>query len=381
MAQDESAVEQAGNYAAYRWLLIQRKTECYLTQDDFREQDSAAERLYFDLYNRAYASSSDPLAKRFFAEATQRKDAVVKSPKEYDLAATCEAVLREIKAFHPLVTVPSIQPRQAAARWCASFRPHSCWCEVPNFTSPSAPCSSASTVTSQALTPNSAWKGSQPPLKRPHLNVYTNMCLGTTLNGILMEPTLPLPQGCSSPADVHVFQFVNTAPAAPPAPSTTYRSGSCPGVVRNYGQWYLDACPGGQGNSAAGYLVPEQPVTDASGKLINILVDDQPSAYTDAGTPANKHFYDVLMCGTQLIDTFTWTIKGVSSPQACQSGNGSRFTEGDYTDLREVPAGDQGLQWAACSAIGNIEPGQFTQLQGLKAITTALRCPHVPWNE
>ena len=84
------------------------------------------------------------------------------------------------------------------------------------------------------------------------------------------------------------------------------------------------------------------------------------------------------MCGTQVIDTFTWGVQGVPSPQGCQDGTATKFTQGAYTDLREVPIGDTNLQWAACSAIGNIEPGQFAQPQSLTTIAKALHCPKLP---
>jgi hypothetical protein len=99
--------------------------------------------------------------------------------------------------------------------------------------------------------------------------------------------------------DVHVWQFVNTGPAAPPAPSPSYESGSC-GGTRNYAEWYVDACPGNDQNPQ-GHLIPEVQTGDAGGNVVSVVMSDQPTAYTDAGTPAKKQFCDVLMCDTRVM--------------------------------------------------------------------------------
>jgi len=229
----------------------------------------------------------------------------------------------------------------------------------------------------------------QSPLSLRNLTVTTNMCEGRTSNGILMEPKGPPPNGCASMADMHIWQFVSTTPVTgdgTPAPATasSYPSGSCPGVSRTYGQWYLDACPANPKAAGSqlvnGHLEPQQAVNDANGKLLYYLTDDQASGYTDSGAPAQKQFYDFLMCGTQIVDTFTWTINGASTtPQSCKdSHQDTKLVGGNYTALKSVPTNNSDLQQAACAAMKNIKSGDYPQSDVLKAIAQAEGCQTIP---
>jgi hypothetical protein len=220
--------------------------------------------------------------------------------------------------------------------------------------------------------PNGPGPVQKPALNIPKLKVYTNMCEGVTVNGIRFEPQ-QLPQGCDS-GNTHIWQFVKTTPPTNTSP-TSYPSGSCLGVSRNYGQWYLDACPNSQGD---GHL--QQEVAVKVNGASTIIADDQPSAYTD-GSPTQKQFYDFLMCGTQVMATWTYTVKGAPvgpPPPSCKNANGASIvaTGQEYSGVSEVPIGDPNLKTATCSAM--LAPG-VPDSGALKAIAKAVGgCPLLP---
>jgi hypothetical protein len=370
-----TAAQKAGEYAAFRQLLIPRRDACYIDQDDYREQDSAAERLFFGLYNPNYGGRGTPKTAAFLEQATQTQHAVVGNPAAYDLVSICNEVLNEIRAFHPHSTAASVATPEASAAACATWS--KALCQIPNLTPPG--CSVQGRPAPLNWTPQKGvWSGRELHLR--HVDVYTDYCYGKTTDGILFLPktvgsAAPPPptagNGQCAAGDAHLWQFVNSGPAAPPAPGLSYPSGSCPGISRNYGQWYVDACPGNKDNPA-GYLVPE--LRTSEGGVNRVLMADQPTAYTDAGTPAKKQFYDALMCGTTLVTaTFTWSMQGQSSP-----ANGSAHP---YTALSEAPLWDPDLKWAVCSAIRNVNPGDFKDLEELTAIAQTLGCPKPPSND
>ena len=215
----------------------------------------------------------------------------------------------------------------------------------------------------------------QTPVRTSYVNVYPKMCLGRTVNGILFQPQ-QLPQSCTQ-SNTHIYQFVNTTPLTV-ANSPGYRSASCQDsnkqpLGRNYGQWYLDACPDSTGD---GHLVPETQVT-VNG-LAGNLWNDEPSGYV-AGVPVEKQFYDYLMCGSQVVEAFSYTVKG-SQPaaQQCTTKNGIAKGGQEYSAIRQVPVTDPGLKSATCAAMSNPETGTISDRRAMTAIAQKLGCPHVP---
>ncbi|HXW73843.1 MAG TPA: hypothetical protein VEK10_03415 [Steroidobacteraceae bacterium] len=215
----------------------------------------------------------------------------------------------------------------------------------------------------------------QTPVRTSHVNVYPQMCLGRTVNGILFQPQ-QLPQNCNQ-SNTHIYQFVQTTPLTV-VNSPSYLSGSCRDssgnpISRNYGQWYLDACPNGAGN---GHLEPEVRVT-LNGVAGN-LWDDEPSGYL-AGAPLQKQFYDYLMCGTQVVEAFTYSVKGSQPPgQQCTTQSGIAKGGQQYSAIRELPVTDSGLRSATCAAMSNLETGAIGDEQVMTAIAQQLNCPHIP---
>jgi hypothetical protein len=213
--------------------------------------------------------------------------------------------------------------------------------------------------------------GKLPALSLPKLKVYTNMCMGATVNGILFEPQ-QLPGNCGS-SNTHIWQFVNTTPPTNTS-QTSYQSGSCPGVSRNYGQWYLDACPDPKGD---GHLQPEVPVSAANGS--SNLTDDQPSAYT-GGAPVKKEFYDFLMCGNDLLATWTYTVTGdehKDPPKSCTNSHGDSIVASGqhYTNVNALPTGNPDLKSATCSAMSTLPALGAVGVERMGAIKTAVGCP------
>jgi hypothetical protein len=220
--------------------------------------------------------------------------------------------------------------------------------------------------------------GKQPVLNLPKLKVYTNMCQGVTVNGILFEPQ-QLPGTCGM-SNTHIWQFVNTAqPTNTSQPG--YASGSCSSannpVSRKYGQWYLDACADPKGD---GHLHPELAVPGPNGSS-TIKADDQPSGYAADGTPVQKQFYDFMMCGSDVLATWTYTVKGAqqTAPPSCKNKTGPTVASGqEYSDVKAVPIGDPNLKAAICGANGAMstlpELGDVGKSR-MDAIKTAVGCP------
>jgi hypothetical protein len=165
---------------------------------------------------------------------------------------------------------------------------------VPNFIPPS---SCTPTWTPDA----SRWKGHA--LHLPNVDVYTDYCYGAKADGIMFlpkaadaaqDPTNAALNRCPA-TDIHIRQFVETTcPAGTGKCGQSYNT--C--TVRNLDTWYLDEC-----NDEIGHLVPD-------GLFGGVhVISDQPDAIVN-GFPVKKTFHDVVMCGTQVIDGFTWTRSG-----------------------------------------------------------------------
>jgi len=101
--------QAAGEYSAFRLLVRDKKATCNISDQDYRELDSAADRLFFDLYNKNYRGPNTAATKNFLNAVSQSKDAVVTDPA-YDLSSTCQAVLNEVKSFHPNAPNPKVGP-------------------------------------------------------------------------------------------------------------------------------------------------------------------------------------------------------------------------------------------------------------------------------
>jgi hypothetical protein len=231
---------------------------------------------------------------------------------------------------------------------------------------------------SNTLNPVPGTQRDQPPLITPYMQVFTNWCAGKKTNGILFAPRLRpnSSKQCTDPSQMHFWQFVNTVPLGnatnpPPPPQSmgSYQSGSCKGVSRIFGVWYLDACPG----SDDGRLGPEalDVNINQNGYITKVLSGDESTPYTNTLAPAQKTFYDVLMCGDQLLDAFTYEETGVDSPPPACDG---KVTAGTYSDLHQVPLNDPGLRTAACTGIETLVSPKPKNMTNLDAISRNLNC-------
>jgi uncharacterized repeat protein (TIGR03803 family) len=211
----------------------------------------------------------------------------------YGIAATggkfFAGVFYRLSALNP--PCPSVPPPASANAQPAGA---SCACQVPNFIPPS---SCTPTWTPDA----SRWKGHA--LHLPNVDVYTDYCYGAKADGIMFlpkaadaaqDPTNAALNRCPA-TEIHIRQFVETTcPAGTGKCGQSYNT--C--TVRNLDAWYLDEC-----NDEIGHLVPD-------GLFGGVhVISDQPDAIVN-GFPVKKTFHDVVMCGTQVIDGFTWTRSG-----------------------------------------------------------------------
>ena len=181
----------AGQLAGFRAVLAARhnQSSCDLTDADVHEQDSAAERLFFGRYNPNYRGRGTQGTAQFLDIARQTQAAVSQHPENYDLTGVCQAVLKEIAAFHPNVPRRSTE---AAAVYCATWKGQS-----------ASTYSCSGTRFPQALGGTDLFQNRTFQLR--HVTAYTGYCLGRTLDGILFQPTgTSQGQWCSERAR---FQF------------------------------------------------------------------------------------------------------------------------------------------------------------------------------
>lgn len=369
---NETAAQKAGEYAAFRQLLIPRRDACYIGQDDYREQDSAAERLFFGLYNPNYGGRGTPKTADFLEQAKQQTSLVVGAPKEYDLSPVCAAVQQEIKAFHPRASIPSMDPR---GEWCGTWSPHACWCDVPNFTPPQSACASASVPASQTWTPNSAWRHSPgQSLSTGNLTVYTDYCYGHTMDGIMFlpkttgaptPPETPQSEPACDAKNVHIRQFVYTRCVGGFQQCGKSYPTTC-GYDRKLYTWYLDECSSDPQHTIPGVQHHLTPDGDAGG--VHVISDEPTVNLTLEDSPIQKDFVDVVICDDgktppKVLGALGWTRTGIKSPQTPQwcslppprkDVTVSRLVAAPYSDLRQLDARSQDVRDAVCHATDNM---------------------------
>jgi hypothetical protein len=369
----DTDAHQAGMFQAFRVCLKQEKDEQQISAEDYRRCDLAAERLYFGLYNTNYAGRNSPVSQRFVSEAQKVVDAVTGHPGlcqgDADFNQVSAAVVQDIKGFYPDhpdvscrlpcgITTKQAQDYQAriARRECAC--PLAKW----NFC---------------GTQPEPAWtaqknSGKALSLSLPNAQVYTDYCTGNTVDGIMV-----IPKACPDGSAMRLRQFV----------MSTCPNKNCGGGKRlttcgerDLDYWYLDECNG------LGYYTPDTAIT-GDGHVIN----DEPTASAANLAPYEMRFYDVLMCGTQIIDVFQWTRTGVSASQVqwctvpCKPGEkctpAVKTTAGPYSDLLRVNIDPNmgGSPQNIADVVCNIHNAAgFLNDAGVNAIQTAAGCGHAP---
>jgi hypothetical protein len=240
----------------------------------------------------------------------------------------------------------------------ADLQAGECWCDNPNLTPPVSACETQATAQQRTWTPNANWKGNALHLKSA--DIYTDYCYGRKVDGIMF---LPKAGGGCSAQDVHIQQFVKTTCLAGVGKCDASYQSTC--GPKNLDVWYLDEC------SDQGYYTPDN-VTDG----VHVIAD-QPDLQTNSGQPVQKTFYDFLMCGTKVIDTFTWTRTADSGSYAnrCnspQSSTYSNLSEVTYPTMGNLPAVDPNV---VCN-IGNAADPKVVKNAGLQAIQTWAGCAH-----
>jgi len=180
---------------------------------------------------------------------------------------------------------------------------------------------------------------------------------------------------------MRAFQFVMTTCKDSNDKNCETGSVSTTCGTRSLGAWNLDECPGKK------YYTPDTD-TQGGGHVIN----DEPTANALNDSPYRKQFYDVLMCGTQIMDAFQWTRTGVEASQVqwctepCPNGQSScapvkETMAGTYSNVNRVNldptmgGNPQDLSKAVC----NLENAkQSANDPELKAIQTYVGCGSTP---
>jgi uncharacterized repeat protein (TIGR03803 family) len=206
-------------------------------------------------------------------------------------------VFYQLNPLIPSAPAAQAMPPPAYARPAGA----ACWCDVPNFSPPSACRATWAPIKGR-------WSGHH--LALPEGDVYTDYCFGAKVDGIMFLPkaadcndTLGATVNTCAVADIHVRQFVKTTCLATgkDACGTNYSS-SC-GGTRNFDVWYLDEC-----SAAPGYYIPDLPGPQH-------LIADQPDTFINS-KPVRKSFYDFVMCGEKVngayaswkvLDAYSWT--------------------------------------------------------------------------
>lgn len=261
---------------------------------------------------------------------------------------------------------------QAANRTCACMP--SRW----NF------CPNAPTTPTQLWTAEKN-SGKALSLSLPDAQIYTDYCIGNTVDGIMF-----VPQACPDGSPMHAVQFVMRTCAD--ASDTSCASAS-PIVTtcgtRTLGKWNLDKCPSTAPRTPGKCPDEYYYCPDADGHI-----SDEPTANASppSKSPYVLQFYDVLMCGTQVMDAFQWTRTGLPSSQAqfcikpCPAGQTCPIPSietmgGTYSNLNRVNIDPTmgGNMLDLKKAVCNLENGQlFPDNPLLKAVETYVGCGTTP---
>jgi hypothetical protein len=237
-------------------------------------------------------------------------------------------------------------------------------------------CPNASTTPTQLWTAQKN-SGKALGLSLPEAQIYTDYCIGKTVDGIMF-----VPQSCADGSVMRAVQFVRTT--CLDTSDKSCNSGKIASTCgpRSLGAWNLDECSG------VNYYTPDTPI-QGDGHVIND--EPTPNAYP-GGSPYVKQFYDVLMCGTQVMDAFQWTRTGVPASQVqwctepCPNGQSScapvkETMAGTYSNVNRVNldptmgGNPQDLSKAVC----NLENAkQSANDPELKAIQTYVGCGSTP---
>jgi hypothetical protein len=121
-------------------------------------------------------------------------------------------------------------------------------------------------------------------------------------------------------------------------------------------------------------LNPESPT--ASGTVAAV---DQPVPYDNADKPLRKQFYDVLMCGANIVSAVTWSEQAIPNTQSCASADKkTRHIQGQYGNISAIPspAANPGLVTAVCAGIQQQKTytNGYSTTQTLSSIASQLNC-------
>jgi hypothetical protein len=246
-------------------------------------------------------------------------------------------------------------------------------------------CSNAPTTPTQLWTAQKN-SGKALGLSLPEAQIYTDYCIGNKVDGIMF-----VPQPCPDGSMMRALQFVKRTCAD--ITDTSCQSANKIHTTcgdRTLGEWNLDECPGEK------YLIPDT-CTAPNGDCIPNgphVISDEPTANAPlpSGWPYLLQFYDVLMCGTQVMDAFQWTRTGLPKSQAqfctvpCPAGQSScaevkETMAGKYSDLNRVnldpTMGGNPPDFA--KAVCKLEnASNFVDDPLLKAVQTYEGCGHTP---
>jgi hypothetical protein len=356
--QIKADADQAGMFEAFRVCLKQEKEQGRISTQVYGRCDLAAERVYFGMYNTDYAGRTSPISKMFVDEAQKVVNNIVSHPRlcqgNADFNRVGAAIAQDIKGFYPDHPDVDCNPP-----------PPPCQCQTPNVTG-EATSSSTSNMIMQ-----SPWPGQtlQTPKMRPALKVYTDYCIGRTVDGIMFVPQTVNagPLHCDA-KDVHIRQFITTTCADG---NTCGQNVATTCGTRNFNTWYLDECQ----DPPVHFLTPDSSL-DPKWKGPHVINDEPtPNIIDIPGNPALKDtFQDVIMCGPdQVLGAFTWTRTGVQDPaipQWCSvtDEHGTRLKvmrDAPYSGVQEEDPKSTEIRNAVCAAAGDKD---FVTDAGIDAI-------------
>ena len=322
---------------------------------------------------------------QFLDIARQTQAAVSQHPENYDLTGICQAVLKEVAAFHPNVPRRSTE---AAAVYCATWKGQS-----------ASTYSCSGTRFPQALGGTDLFQNRTFQLR--HVTAYTGYCLGRTLDGILFQPTgTSQGQSCSErarfqfsydssscnpgqpdPDTTRVIQFVSTDCST--CTGKTYSTGSECRALHGH-VYYLDSMLHENDSSSHDGIPYLHPDVYQSARVNGVarmvhFISDEPTAnmpegqgsqcdQNPVGAPMTKSFYDFLMCRGQVLEVFRWSRTGKQAPVL----HGGRTESSAYSAVEEVsPADVPHLFNGLCDA-DNIH--WYSNNADLQAIGKAMQC-------
>jgi hypothetical protein len=184
-------------------------------------------------------------------------------------------------------------------------------------------------------------------LDTTYARVWTDYCLGVTLDGIMFElladnppssraestPNLDCDVDQANPSRMHIIQFVSTY-----CDNASHGCGAeypTKAGERLYGHWYLD-----DGGGATPCLRPDRLVNGAH------VVTDEPSANLPNGTALTKRFTDFIMLGANVMEVIQWSRQGRANPVQ----RGGRQMDSTYNvSWNKTARGDQTLRNQICS--------------------------------